>query len=103
MALAYSPMSSVSPGGQRDVAVDITNHLETAESITGHNITTDSTGILLPSNVAISSDGKTLTFHLQVMTFNVNQTQKIYVQFTGDSGSAGTYEINQPLIPRLTG
>ena len=101
MLLSFSPMSSVDPGGQKDVSINLSGYLEENEVLSTYSVTSGADTVLGVTAVNLSSDHKSIVFHLTVLTFNVTQVVVLSIAFTGDGGSASTYEIQQPLKLRL--
>ena len=103
MSLAFSTLSSASPGGERDCSIDLSNHLEDNEKITGTpTVVSSDVAKVSVSSVNASGNGKFIEFHLTVETVDLNETITLTVTFEGDSGSKGSYQIRQPVSPYLT-
>ena len=108
--LQFSPISS--PGGTRDLVVDLTNALEDDERISTVTVTSNYAALQV-SGVQVNSEsvvadgkvvaqGKGVMFSVSTTTSSRNPRAALSVQYTGDSGSADRYTILQPIVPALT-
>ena len=98
--LVYTPISSVSPGGERDLAVDLSSALETGETVATEGVTAADAAVITVSSV--SSSSQTISFHVAVAAGASAGNQYIYVAFTGSSGSNDTYKVRLPVVDYLT-
>ena len=103
MALIFDSISSEAPGGERDYAVDLTGGLEYEEVLSTVAVTADDPAVLQVTNVTKNTDGVTLNFHVHVEGGAVEKTVTLNIAYTGNSGSADTYEATQPIIEVLPG
>jgi len=113
MALALSVISS--PGGSRDIALDLTDVLEASELVTGTPtaVSSDDTVLQIASvdkngSIITKDDGDTIQVEkgvvISIDTVKAANTNiKITVYFTGDAGTAETYVVTIPVqTPSLT-
>lgn len=87
-------------GGERDVAVDLSDYLESGESLATAVPTSGSSTVLEIDNIAIN--GNVVSWHETVVLLNAVATVDITIPLTGDSGSADTHHCQQPIKKYLT-
>ncbi len=109
MTLIFDPISS--PGATRDLFVDLTGALEEEEVLAAVTINSGHPAVLSVSDVAIN--GQVVEFgvqqiavgkgvHFAIATQQRSQTTvPLVVILEGSSGTKDTYEIFQPVVPRL--
>lgn len=104
MAYEFSPMSTVSPGSVRSVSLDVTAYLETSEVLSSQSVVSGDSTILQVSGVTDSGDGKSVLWTLTVLSAGYGKEEDVAleVQIVGDAGNKETFEIIQPLVPRIT-
>ena len=111
MQKTFDPISS--PGGKRDLVVDLTNALETAEVLSTVDVSTLSATSLGITNVMknaseITLDGKTIAankgvvFSVETLVEMNGVKLRIDVDYVGDSGSADSYQFLLPVDANLT-
>ena len=112
--LILSSISSASPGGKRDDAIDFSGMLENSETIDtdGVDVTGSEDAVLLMTDAirnptAITADdgstiavGKGVQFRLATQTEVEYREVTFDMTITGNSGSQETYEILIPVVDR---
>ena len=107
----FNAISSAGLGGVRDVAVDLTNMLETSETVSSVVVTSSNTDIVTISAEAVNTgdvtlDGTTVlankgaTFRLTTILLATSDI-KIYVAFVGSSATEDSIEIILPVVDYL--
>lgn len=109
MSLTFKPISS--PGGNRDYSVDLTGALEDSELLTKVEVTSSRDDVLKirngKVNTVIFADGGTQVAIGKGAVFSVEtikgadlRSVPICIDFVGDSGTAGTEEVIQPVFKK---
>ena len=112
MSYLFTPISSSgSGGGVRNVAVDLTNLLETAEIVSSVAVTSSNTAILTVSLAGVNGaivdlDGVQVAANMGC-TFTITTvavttaTMLLRVEFVGSSGTEDSVEIQVPIVTYL--
>jgi len=103
MALILDPISSKSPGGERDYNIDLSGGLEFGESISTVDVVSGTPLVLTVTNPTKNADGISVDFHVAVTSGAANATVLLDIVYTGDSTSKDTYQAEQPIVDVLTG
>ena len=110
MTIAFDPISAT---GTRDLAINLTSRLESAETLSAATVTSANASVLAVSNTQINVSaftidgvtvaiGKGVTFTVTGLAAGTDLDQfPLTVAFTGTSGTGDTYEVILPIDDKL--
>ena len=100
--MRYSPLSTASTNSSRDMSWDLSDALETGETISGTPTVTSSSANLTVSGVGTSSDDLSVVWSVAVATEDVVEDVTLTIAYVGTAGSGDTYTHVLPLVASLT-
>ena len=110
MPLSFDPLSS--PGGTRELFVDLTGALEDDETLLLAEVTSAYPAALVVSDVSVNDAafhyegtnvglGKGVRFTL-TSVLESRATIPLTIRFTGSAGTKDMYQVEQPLVAVIT-
>lgn len=105
-------LDPISKSGTRDYTIDLSGALEADEVITSVNVISDNSSVLVVTSGDVNASdvehegvtiaaGKGVTFSVTGQGSATPTVVPISLTFVGDDGSRDTYELMQPIVPRL--